>query len=121
VTFNQSLAGCVAVGTIGSLGFHDTDTALYADFGEPNANSVAVEIWHLAPTRALADNSFHLPPWVSGFCEVRRRGGLAGRFYPGHRVQKRFRTVRRVGGGTRAEAHRAGAGAKSRDESALTP
>jgi hypothetical protein len=90
VTFNQSLAGCVAVGTIGSLGFHDTDTALYADFGEPNANSVAVEIWHLAPTRALADNSFHLPPWVSGFCEVRRRGGLAGRFYPGHRVQSAF-------------------------------
>jgi hypothetical protein len=60
VTFNQSLAGCVAVGTIGSPGFRDTDTALYADVGKPNANSVAVQIWHLAPVRALADNSFHL-------------------------------------------------------------
>jgi hypothetical protein len=60
VTVNQSLAGCVAVGTIGSPGFHDTDTALYADLGEPDANSVAVEIWHLAPVRALADKSFDL-------------------------------------------------------------
>jgi hypothetical protein len=50
----------VAVGTIGSPGFHDTDTALYGDVGAPDANSVAIEIWHLAPTRALADNSFHL-------------------------------------------------------------
>jgi hypothetical protein len=60
VTFNQSVAGCVAVGTIGGPGFKDTDTALYADVGQPAANSVAVQIWHLAPVRALASNSFHL-------------------------------------------------------------
>jgi hypothetical protein len=60
VTFDQSLDECVAVGTIGSPGFRDTDTALYADVGDPDANSVSVEIWHLAPVRALADNSFHL-------------------------------------------------------------
>jgi hypothetical protein len=60
VTFDQSLEGCVAVGTIGSPGFKDTDTALYADVGAPDANSVAVQVWHLAPVRALASNSFHL-------------------------------------------------------------
>jgi hypothetical protein len=60
VTFDQSLNECVAVGTVGAPGFRDTDTALYADVGEPDANSVTVQIWHLAPVRALADNSFHL-------------------------------------------------------------
>jgi hypothetical protein len=60
VTFDQSLDECVAVGTIGSPGFRDTDTALYADVGVPDANSVRIQIWHLAPVRALASNSFHL-------------------------------------------------------------
>jgi hypothetical protein len=60
VTFDQSLDECVAVGTVGSPGFRDTDSTLYADVGEPDANSVTVEIWHLPPGPALADNSFHL-------------------------------------------------------------
>ena len=57
VTFDRSVAGCVALGTIGSPGFRDSDTTLYADVGVPNDNTVGVEIQH---TGALADNSFHL-------------------------------------------------------------
>lgn len=60
VSFDQSLTGCVAVGTVGSPGFaSDNDTVLHADVGEPNSNSVTVRIFHPAPV-AGADNSFSL-------------------------------------------------------------
>jgi len=63
VTFNRSLVGCVAIGTIGlasgSPGFNDPDTELHVSLGQPDANSVTVMIRHL-PGLAFASNSFHL-------------------------------------------------------------
>jgi hypothetical protein len=64
VTFDESLEACVAVGTIGSPGFRGHDTGLYADVGEPDENSVTVEIRHLGDDAgtppAPADNSVQL-------------------------------------------------------------
>ncbi|MFZ0088771.1 MAG: hypothetical protein WAL63_04640 [Solirubrobacteraceae bacterium] len=57
MTFDRSVVGCIALGTIGSPGFHDYDTTLYADVGTPDATSVQVTMEHAG---ALADNSFHL-------------------------------------------------------------
>ena len=58
VTFDRSVVDCVALGTIGSPGFRDDDTRLYADVGAPlDDNTVQVQIHH---DGALADNSFNL-------------------------------------------------------------
>ena len=58
MTFDRSVVECVALGTIGSPGFRENDTRLYADIGDPNDdNTVQVQIYHQG---ALADNSFHL-------------------------------------------------------------